>query len=447
MKRQTILAALLLTLTTALVLAIPPNKESTVEQAARDLRAGNGRLRNESDLATYATGLMDGTGTSIIDLTNVNTLQELRDAFASQTIQTIASATATPLGTSTSDYVVISGTTTITSFTTASAGVKRYVRFSGALTLTHNGTNLILGGAVNRTTVAGDTALFVSEGSGNWRELVYYPTTATGTGARVQAAAPTLVTPVISTGLSASGSAANTFAGSTGTFLTSSGANTLSGDVTVAAGKDVTYAAGDGLFDGSLGTGIFKTTTGANTFGGSSNAFTNAITPTGGVAAAGGFSVSARLMHSGGAPPQVNTDGTDATPSVSETYICEVFVPANVTLTGVSVFLGSATEGNVKVGLADSTGAVVATSASTDISAVTADSYIRVPFTGTYAAKGPATYYVLLLNDNTGNRFNTHTFGDFGASKKTGETYATGFTTITPPTTFTTALGPISSLY
>lgn len=45
----------------------------------------------------------------------------------------------------------------------------------------------------------------------------------------------TLVAPVISTGLTASGSAANTFAASTGTFITSTGANSLSGAVTVTA--------------------------------------------------------------------------------------------------------------------------------------------------------------------------------------------------------------------
>lgn len=54
----------------------------------------------------------------------------------------------------------------------------------------------------------------------------------------------TLVSPVISTGLTASGSAANTFAGSTGTFVTSSGANTLSGATTMAAAKSLTLAAG-----------------------------------------------------------------------------------------------------------------------------------------------------------------------------------------------------------
>jgi hypothetical protein len=88
----------------------------------------------------------------------------------------------------------------------------------------------------------------------------------------------TLTSPVIGTGLSASGSAANDFSASTGTFLTSSGANTLSGDVTIAAGKDITFAAGDGAFDASLGTGTFKTTTGAHTFAGAVT-ITDATTP------------------------------------------------------------------------------------------------------------------------------------------------------------------------
>jgi hypothetical protein len=157
-------------------------------------------------------------------------------------------------------------------------------------------------------------------------------------------------------------------------------------------------------------------------------------------------SQASRLIHTGGNPASVNTDGTDSTPVNTEVYIAEVFVPANTTVTGVSIFNGSAVAGNLKVGLANSSGTVVATSASTAQTGT--DSYQRVAFTGTYAAVGPATYYVLAFFDtNTTPRFNTHTFGDFGASKQTGQTYATGFTTITPPTTFTTALAPIASLY
>ena len=169
-----------------------------------------------------------------------------------------------------------------------------------------------------------------------------------------------------------------------------------------------------------------------------------AIVPTGGIAAAGGFTVSGRVFHTGGAPPQVSTDGTDATPVATETYIAEVFIPANVTLTGVAVMNGSVASGNIAIALANSTGVVVASSASTAMSGT--DAYQRIPFSATYAAVGPATYYVLQQIDNATARVNMHTFGNFGASKKTGETYAT-FTTVTPPTTFTTAVGPIAGLY
>lgn len=235
------------------------------------------------------------------------------------------------------------------------------------------------------------------------------------------------------------------FSLSSGITSTGTGVVTINGATTFAANKGIAYTSGTGAADFSNGSGVFKTTTGAATYGASSNTFTNAITPTGGIAAAGGFSVAARTFHTGNQPPLVSTDGTDATPVATEVYISEVFIPANVTLTGVATFNGSVASGNLKVGLANSAGAVVATSASTAMSGT--DSYQRIPFTGTYAAVGPATYYVLVFIDNNTARYNAHTLGNFGAAKQTGQTYATGFTTITPPTTFTTALGAMASLY
>lgn len=104
--------------------------------------------------------LAGGTGAS----TAVGALDNL---FAQST--SIASATTTDLSTATGNYVEITGTTTITGFGTVSAGSVRILRFSGALTLTHNATSLILPGGANITTAAGDVAVFVSEGSGNWR--------------------------------------------------------------------------------------------------------------------------------------------------------------------------------------------------------------------------------------------------------------------------------------
>jgi len=85
----------------------------------------------------------------------------------------IASATTTDIGAATGNYVQITGTTTITGLGTSAAGVWRNVTFTGVLTLTYNATSLILPTSANITTAAGDTALFVSEGSGNWRCLSY----------------------------------------------------------------------------------------------------------------------------------------------------------------------------------------------------------------------------------------------------------------------------------
>ncbi len=80
----------------------------------------------------------------------------------------VASATSTPIGAATGNYINVTGTTTITSFDTIQAGTRRIVNFTGALLLTYNATSLILPGAVNITTAAGDIATFVSLGSGNW---------------------------------------------------------------------------------------------------------------------------------------------------------------------------------------------------------------------------------------------------------------------------------------
>src|SRR5690606_7462320 len=80
----------------------------------------------------------------------------------------VASATTTDLGAAAGRIVDVTGTTTITSFGTVAAGVWRIVRFTGALTLTHNATSLILPGSANIKTAAGDCAIAVSLGSGNW---------------------------------------------------------------------------------------------------------------------------------------------------------------------------------------------------------------------------------------------------------------------------------------
>jgi hypothetical protein len=85
----------------------------------------------------------------------------------------LASAATTNLGAVQALRTNITGTTAITSFGTG-ANKFRVLRFSSALTLTHNATTLILPGSTNIVTAAGDIAIVASDPSGNWRCLQYF---------------------------------------------------------------------------------------------------------------------------------------------------------------------------------------------------------------------------------------------------------------------------------
>lgn len=109
---------------------------------------------------------------------NLQTIQSVVRQYLSSKGSDIASATTTDLSTMTGVYAKVTGNTTITGFGTENAGTWYILEFAAALTLTHNATSLILPGAANITTAAGDLALVVSEGSGNWR-VAYFPASGT----------------------------------------------------------------------------------------------------------------------------------------------------------------------------------------------------------------------------------------------------------------------------
>lgn len=113
---------------------------------------------------TFSAGVLDCFGDMPAELMHYLNMREI----------TVASATTTDIGAAQGSNVVVSGTVTITSFGTKK-NRRRFVRFSGALILTHNASSLILPGASNITTVAGDTAIFHSDSSGNWRCVDYIP--------------------------------------------------------------------------------------------------------------------------------------------------------------------------------------------------------------------------------------------------------------------------------
>lgn len=135
---------------------------------------------NSTETINGATTITIPNGSStlvICDGTNFRALEDYSLIAAKldavQNWVDVASATTTDIGAAASINVRITGTTTITGLGTVAAGTFRRVRFAGILTLTHNGTSLILPGAANITTAAGDVGEFVSEGSGNWRCVDY----------------------------------------------------------------------------------------------------------------------------------------------------------------------------------------------------------------------------------------------------------------------------------
>lgn len=89
----------------------------------------------------------------------------------------IASASTTDLWSVPESYVVITGTTTIMKLAGSGAvvGTVKTVSFAGGLTLSHDGTQLILPGARSLTTAVGDKAIVVALGGGNVAVVDYSP--------------------------------------------------------------------------------------------------------------------------------------------------------------------------------------------------------------------------------------------------------------------------------
>jgi hypothetical protein len=143
------------------VLIVFPTAANAISDAAINLTTGE---FGDYDIATNTFTAQGGSG-SFLPLAGGSLTGTVNDAKGAD----IASAGTTDIGAATGNYVVVTGTTTITALGTVQAGAVRIVRFSGALILTHNATSLILPTAANITTAAGDVAVFVSEGSGNWR--------------------------------------------------------------------------------------------------------------------------------------------------------------------------------------------------------------------------------------------------------------------------------------
>ena len=134
----------------------------------------DGTALQAGDLATSRIylGLYDGTAFRVLNILLDQSVNIPRLSLGALT--PVASATTVDLGAQASLNITITGTTTIGSLgnTATSHGLPYVLRFAGALTLTNSAT-LILPGAANIVTAAGDVAVLVWEGSSVWRCISY----------------------------------------------------------------------------------------------------------------------------------------------------------------------------------------------------------------------------------------------------------------------------------
>ena len=116
----------------------------------------------DSGLSTVNVGLLNATNPSVPQ-------QYPQDSAP----VSVTAASTTIIGATIGENVTITGSTTITAFDTISNGLQRTVTFTGAPLLTYNAVSMILPGGTSIQVAVGDTACFVSLGSGNWRCLWY----------------------------------------------------------------------------------------------------------------------------------------------------------------------------------------------------------------------------------------------------------------------------------
>lgn len=141
----------------------------TVTNVATSGLATGGPITGTGTITVTAGAVSDvSTGTSTTKAVTPDALAGLWEKGTD-----IASASTLDIPDAEGGFFHVTGTTTITALETRPAGWEVTLVFDGALQITHNATSLINLGSANLTTAAGDTALFRSEGSGNWRMVAF----------------------------------------------------------------------------------------------------------------------------------------------------------------------------------------------------------------------------------------------------------------------------------
>ncbi|MFB9952043.1 hypothetical protein ACFFP0_24605 [Rhizobium puerariae] len=135
------------------------------------------------------------------------------------------------------------------------------------------------------------------------------------------------------------------------------------------------------------------------------------------------------------------------TPVSGTRYYIAIDIDTPTTITGVAALIG-ATGGTDSFifELHDAAGVLVATTATAGVTVGTAGAWQRIPFTSAYVAQKGRYYIAVQINGTTARLavYNAPTF-PLPTGSATG-TFGTG-ASITPPTTYTQAVGPVTALY
>lgn len=178
---------------------------------------------------------------------------------------------------------------------------------------------------------------------------------------------------------------------------------------------------------------------------------TGTITATGAIGFSGGASASATAKTIwGNYSPGAVANATSATPSATAVALSQIWIPHNITITGIAVLNGG-TCGTNKwiVALYDDTGALLANSSTAGTLCSGASGFQKINFTAPLVAKGPRTLWVGMYADGATDRY--YAVPALGAQSGlagavTGTTFGT-VAAVVLPTTFTADKGPIVYTY
>lgn len=141
---------------------------------------------NTSDKTFYAYD-----GTSDIALFTLDTTNHVVNPRIGGGTATLASGSTVDLGSVAATAITLTGTTTITSFgSSMKAGQIKTVVSTSALSITHNGTSLIIPGAANLAVDAGGALVVLCVSEGNYRVLSYLASAGLVTPTTLTAYAP-----------------------------------------------------------------------------------------------------------------------------------------------------------------------------------------------------------------------------------------------------------------